>query len=95
VPKRPIKQRALQAAEKLFSGCLKRQGTTSQAAEKLIPEGDGGFNPRVKPINSMRASAPEGGFSSILPDTRRCIRARLHRLLKNSFRKATGVSTLV
>jgi hypothetical protein len=26
------------------------QDTVSQAAEKLNPEGDGGFNPRIKPI---------------------------------------------
>ena len=29
-------------------------------AEKLIPEGGGGFNPRIKPTKSTRALAPEG-----------------------------------
>jgi len=36
-----------------------------QAAEKLDPEGGGGFNPRIKPTGSMRALAPEGRFSTI------------------------------
>jgi hypothetical protein len=30
-----------------------------QAAEKLDLEGGGGFNPRIKPIESMKALAPE------------------------------------
>ena len=32
---------------------------TSQAAQKLNPEGDGGFNPRVKPNEPTGALAPE------------------------------------
>ena len=39
------------------------QGTTLQPAEKLNPEGGGGFNPRIKPAESTRALAPEEGFS--------------------------------
>jgi hypothetical protein len=31
-----------------------------QAADKLDSEGGGGFNPRIKPKESMRALAPEG-----------------------------------
>jgi hypothetical protein len=36
-----------------------------QAAEKLDPEGRGGFNPRIKPTGSTRALAPEGRLSPI------------------------------
>ena len=52
----------------------KCQVTTSQAAEKLDPEGGGGFNPRIRPTGSMRAGrggfqpthlSPEGRFSPI------------------------------
>jgi nifR3 family TIM-barrel protein len=35
--------------------------TTSQAAEILDPEGDGGLNPRIKPTELTRALAPETG----------------------------------
>ena len=38
-----------------------------QAAEKLIPEGGGGFNPRIKPIESTLALATEGHFPPISP----------------------------
>ncbi len=38
--------------EKISSGA-------KQAAEKLDSEGDGGFNPRIKPTESLRALAPE------------------------------------
>jgi hypothetical protein len=41
-------------------------GHTLQAAEKLNAEGDGGFNPRVKPIESMMALATEGRSSPIM-----------------------------
>jgi thiamine-monophosphate kinase len=34
-----------------------------KAEEKLDPEGGGGFNPRIKPIDSMRTLAPEVNFS--------------------------------
>jgi hypothetical protein len=55
------------------------QGTTSvvpqtqetralQAAEKLNAEGGGGFNPRIKPTESMLALATEGCFSLISPE---------------------------
>jgi hypothetical protein len=40
-----------------------------QAAEKLDPEGGGGFNPRIKPTESTRALAPEELFPPILPGT--------------------------
>jgi hypothetical protein len=46
------------------------QGTTSPAAEKPDTEGDGGFNPRVKPIESLRALAPEVGFSGLSPENK-------------------------
>jgi ribosomal-protein-alanine N-acetyltransferase len=36
-----------------------------QAAEKLNTEGDGGFNPRVRPIESTPALAAEGRFSLV------------------------------
>jgi tRNA pseudouridine38-40 synthase len=32
--------------------------------EKLVPEGGGGFNPRITPTESTRALAPEGRFRS-------------------------------
>jgi hypothetical protein len=56
-----------QLAEKLIHGCKKRQGTTSPLAEKIITEGGGGFNPRIMPIQSTWALAPEGCLSSFLP----------------------------
>ena len=40
-----------------------------QAAEKLDPEGGGGFNPRIKPTESMPALAAEGRFPPISPET--------------------------
>ena len=43
----------------------KGSGWALQAAEKLDPEGGGGFNPRIKPTGSTRALAPEGRFSPI------------------------------
>ena len=39
-----------------------------EAAEKLHAEGGGGFNPRIKPAKSMRASAPEEHSSSFSVD---------------------------
>jgi hypothetical protein len=39
-----------------------------QAAEKLNAEGAGGFNPRIKPTESMLALATEGCFSLISPE---------------------------
>jgi len=47
----------LKAAEALY------QGTTSQLAEELNPEGGGGFNPRIKPTESAGALAPGESFS--------------------------------
>jgi long-chain acyl-CoA synthetase len=38
-----------------------------ETAEKLNPEGGGGFNPRTRPAGITRALAPEGGLSSSLP----------------------------
>ena len=38
------------------------------SAEELHTEGGGGFNPRIKPIGSTRALAPEGRFSPISPE---------------------------
>jgi hypothetical protein len=40
-----------------------------QATEKLDPEGGGGFNPRIKPTESMRALAPEELFPPFLSET--------------------------
>src|ERR1035437_4976663 len=40
-------------------------GVASQAAEKPNPEGGGGFNPRIKPHETMWALAPEECFSPI------------------------------
>jgi septum formation protein len=73
-----------QPTESSVSGFALYQGTTSQAAEKLLAEGDGGFNPRVMSTESTRASAPEGCFSedslaippfsaacSVVPQTRK------------------------
>jgi hypothetical protein len=45
------------------------QGTTSQAAEKLKTEGDGGFIPRVKPMKSKTALAAEGRLLSNLSES--------------------------
>jgi ATPase subunit of ABC transporter with duplicated ATPase domains len=39
-----------------------------QAAGKLNAEGDGGFNPRVRPIESTSALAAEGRFSPVSPE---------------------------
>jgi hypothetical protein len=39
-----------------------------QAAEKLDLEGGGGFNPRITPIESMRALAPEERILPISPE---------------------------
>ena len=67
---------ALQAAEKLcfvtghdFSRAANALKSTRalQAAEKLGPEGGGGFNPRIKPTGSMPALAAEGRVSPISP----------------------------
>jgi hypothetical protein len=38
-------------------------GTAKQAAEKPGPKGGGGFNPRIKPAESIGPSGPEGCFS--------------------------------
>jgi hypothetical protein len=38
---------------------VRREAGVSQAAEKLTPEGGGGFNPRITPAKSARALAPE------------------------------------
>ena len=48
------------AADPEYTGAL-------QAAEKLGPEGGGGFNPRIKPTGSMPALAAEGRVSPISP----------------------------
>ncbi len=53
-----------QAAEELDSGSRSCQGTASQAAQKHDPEGGGGFNPRIRPTKSTRASAPGRAPSS-------------------------------
>ena len=39
------------------------------AAEKLKPEGGVGFNPRIRPMESERALAPESSLSRILPES--------------------------
>jgi long-chain acyl-CoA synthetase len=39
-----------------------------ETAEKLNPEGCGGFNPRIRPAGITRALATEGGPSGILPE---------------------------
>jgi hypothetical protein len=44
-------------AETVAKGCW-----ALQAAEKLDPEGGGGFNPRIKPTESTSALAAEGRF---------------------------------
>jgi hypothetical protein len=44
-----------------------RRDWASPAAEKLDPEGGGGFNPRIKPAESTTALAPEAGFSGNSP----------------------------
>ena len=44
-----------------------KSGGALQAAEKLGPEGGGGFNPRIKPAGSMPALAAEGRVSPISP----------------------------
>jgi hypothetical protein len=44
-----IKLAFIEPFAKFLGNCKKRQGTTSEAAEKLKTEGDGGFIPRVKP----------------------------------------------
>ena len=41
----------------------------SQAAEKLDPEGGGGFNPRIKPTESTPALVAEGSFTRISSKT--------------------------
>jgi 23S rRNA pseudouridine2605 synthase len=61
--------RTLQTTEKLHRSRNQRQGTTILAAEKLNVEEDGGFNPRVKPIESTLALVPEGRSSPISPET--------------------------
>jgi tRNA pseudouridine38-40 synthase len=43
------------------------------APEKLVSEGDGGFNPRIKPTESMWALAPEGRFRSVEKEAVRII----------------------
>jgi hypothetical protein len=40
-----------------------------QAAEKLTSEGGGGFNPRIKPSESIPALAADGPFPSFSPTT--------------------------
>jgi hypothetical protein len=60
-----------------------------QAAEKLNSEGDGGFNPRVGPIESTRAGrdgfepihlSTEGRFSGNLPENQPLSAASYARL---------------
>jgi tRNA (guanine37-N1)-methyltransferase len=43
------------------------RGMTSEVAEKCDAEGGGGFNPRIKPTESMRALAPEACPAPIAP----------------------------
>src|ERR1017187_9782016 len=51
--------------------------TTRKSAEKPNPEGGGGFNPRIKPKESMRALAPEQCFSpGGPPSARLCFYAK-------------------
>jgi hypothetical protein len=49
-------------AEEVERGALEVLIRPEEAAEKLNPEGGGGFNPRIKPTGSGGASAPEGRF---------------------------------
>jgi release factor glutamine methyltransferase len=60
LPHQPVEE-AQQKAETHPSGA-------EQAAEKLDLEGGGGFNPRIKPIKSMRALAPEERILPISPE---------------------------
>jgi hypothetical protein len=49
-----------QLAETIRAIDVLYQGTTSQFAETLKTEGDGGFIPRAKPTGSSIATLPEG-----------------------------------
>ena len=53
----PIKMETLQSAEKL-----------QPEVDSISTEGGGGFNPRTKPTEPMRALAPEGDFPPIPPE---------------------------
>jgi hypothetical protein len=46
---------------------MQQKSGAIQAAEKLIPEGGGGFNPRIKPTESTLALATEEHFPPISP----------------------------
>ena len=48
--------------------CESRSSRAKQAAEKLHTEGGGGFNPRIRPTESIRASAPEERELPISPE---------------------------
>jgi valyl-tRNA synthetase len=44
---------------------LGRMPKLAQAAEKVVPEGGGGFNPRIRPAQSTGALAPEESSSTV------------------------------
>ncbi len=52
----------------LFLMDVCRSCLAKQAAEKLDAEGGGGFNPRIKPIESMAALAVEEQNLQIVPE---------------------------
>ena len=54
--KPPESTRALQSVEKRIQCCKKRQGTTSQAAEKLLRAVGRGFNPGINPPTRFKKS---------------------------------------
>jgi septum formation protein len=56
---------AREKAQAVFRELALCQGTAPQVAEKLNLEGGGGFNPRIKATEAMRALAPEGTLSKI------------------------------
>jgi hypothetical protein len=71
VPQKATKQmRALRAAEKPLLSCDKSQGTTSQAAEKLIRAVGRGFIPGIKTMESAVALATEVCFCGESPEIR-------------------------
>jgi hypothetical protein len=66
-----LKSAALKAAEKLIIEPALYQGTTLQAAEKLVQAVGRGFIPGIKPMESAVALATEVCFSDF------CLKASL------------------
>jgi 16S rRNA (cytosine967-C5)-methyltransferase len=62
------KQSGHRFASTMVNAVLRKLAKCQQTAEEPDPEGGGGINPRIKPIESTRALAPEECFPPISPE---------------------------